>query len=186
MTDLSNQIDAALKSEEKIDRDVVVRWIEQASDLRTLSKLYRLTDGGYYRIQPELGSDTTCELIQRYLLECIRQNVEHDDEIESRFDAAMTLHAWFRHLVGMGDADAILRRTSEAITELYLSSEEDIRYTIETGFLEHALETAAIRPYFEHWANDPRLAPAWKDALAWGEAHPDYMAKLMQSLKKYT
>ena len=47
---------------------------------------------------------------------------------------------------------------------------------IENGFLEHALETAAIRPYFEQGGSDPRLEPAWKRALEWGDAHPDYMA----------
>jgi hypothetical protein len=38
---------------------------------------------------------------------------------------------------------------------------------IENGFLEHALETAAVRPHFDHWGSDSRLEPAWKRALEW-------------------
>ena len=37
-----------------------------------------------------------------------------------------------------------------------------------TAFIEHAVETAALRPYFEKWSSDPRLEPVWKRALAWG------------------
>lgn len=63
------------------------------------------------------------------------------------------------------------------MTEVYLASDEDAQYTIETGFLEHACETAAVRPYFDHWASDERLREAWERALAWGTAHPDGVGK---------
>jgi hypothetical protein len=45
---------------------------------------------------------------------------------------------------------------AESIKKLYLESGEDVRATIETGFLEHALETASLRPYFAEWGSDPR------------------------------
>ena len=178
MTDDLNEIDATLEASGPIPRDRVVRWIEGTSDLRTLAKLYRLTDEGYSRIQPDLGMDATCALIQRYLLQCIRENVK-DDEVLSRFDAAMDLHGWLRHLLSMGGNEKVLRDAATAITDLFLNSGEDVRYTLETGFLEHALETEGLRPYFEHWAADPVLRVAWEAALAWGKAHPDYMARLV-------
>jgi hypothetical protein len=182
MANYGREIDAALQSTEPIPRDRVLLWIEGATDLRTLSKLYRLTDEGYYRIQPDLGGGVACALIQRYLLECIRENVTDDDEIMSRFDAAMTLHGWLRHLLAMKDADNVLQSAARAVTELFLASGEDVRYTIETGFLEHALETTALRPYFEHWSADTRLRPAWERALEWGNAHPNYMAGLFDTI----
>jgi len=183
--DFTSDIDSALTSEGQIPRDLVLSWIERATNLSTLSKLYRLTDEGYYRIQPELGSAVTCTLIQRYLIQCVRENIEDDDEIESRFDATMSLHTWFRHLLTM-NRDEILTGAAYAITELYLTSDDAIRYAIETGFLEHALETAGLRPYFEHWSRDERLRDGWVRAMEWANDHPDYMAKMFQRLRQST
>jgi hypothetical protein len=177
-------IDAALFGDGPIRSEQVVSWIDavEDSDLRTLSKLYRLTGESYYRIQPELGMGTTCALIQRYLLGCVREGVTDNDEIQERHEAAESLHVWFRHLAGIDGTSTILAAAAEGIKKLYLESGEDVRTAIETGFLEHALETTALRPYFAEWGSDARLAPAWKRALAWGESHPDYMAGLFERL----
>src|SRR5580700_5187787 len=129
MTDFTRDIGAALAADGTIPREDVLRWMEAAADLATLSKLYRLTDAGYYRIQPDLGPEPTCALIRRYLVECIRQNVEDDDEIESRFEACYTLHIWLRHLVERGDSSEIISEAARAITQLYLVSAEDTRYS---------------------------------------------------------
>jgi hypothetical protein len=84
----------------------------------------------------------------------------------------------------MEGTSAVLTAAADGIKKLYLESGYDVRAAIETGFLEHhALETAAIRPYFEKWGSDPRLEPARKRALEWGETHPDCMAGLFQRLK---
>jgi len=152
-------------------------------DLRTLSKLYRLTGEGYYRIQPELGIGPTCNLIQRYLLACVREGVIDNNEIQERYEAAESLHVWFRHLAGMDGTSPVLTTAADGLKKLYLESGDDVRTAIETGFLEHALETAALRPYFEKWGSDPRVEPAWKRALEWGEAHPDCAAGLFQPLQ---
>src|SRR5258706_11780081 len=144
------------------------------------------TTEGYYRIQPELGRGPTCTLIQRYLLGCIRDGVTDNDEIQERYEAAATLHVWFRHLAEMDGTHEVLKAAANGLMKLYLEGVEEVRMAIETGFLEHALETAALRPYFEQWGSDPRLEPAWKRALEWGEAHPDYMAGLFQRLQGKT
>ena len=121
---------------------------------------------------PNWGGEPTCALIQKYLLGCIRDGVADTEEIQGRYEAAESLHVWFRHLVGMEGTSAVLSRASSAITNLYLESGEEVRDAIETGFLEHVLETAALRPYFEHWAFDPRLQLAWSRALEWGKHTP--------------
>jgi len=69
-------------------------------------------------------------------------------------------------------------------TELFLTAGEDVRGAIETGFLEHVLETAALRPYFDHWSSDTRLKEAWERAMEWGKAHPDYTWGLLKQLRK--
>jgi hypothetical protein len=186
MTKSEREIDAALSSEGPISREIVLSWIESTadSDLPTLSKLYRLTDDGYHRIQPELGGRATGALIHRYLLGCIRDNVTGNEEIASRYEATQELHVWFRHMLGMEGSSAILENAAAGITKLYLESGDEVRDSIEMGFLEHALETAALRPYFEHWASDTRLNEAWKRALEWGEAHPDSMEKMFKRLQR--
>lgn len=186
MTEFDSDINAALSTDGLIPRKTVLSWIDAAadSDLSTLSKLYRLTNEGYYRIQPELGMEPTCAVIQRYLLGCIRAGVTDTEEIKDRYEAAEALHVWLRHLVGMEGTSSMLTRAASAVTSLYLEGTEDVRLVIETGFLEHALETAAPRPYFENWASDPRLGTAWNRALEWGVAHPDYMSQLFQRLQR--
>ena len=108
-------------------------------------------------------------------LECMRRDLRDDDSIESRYEAAATLHGWLRQLLDAADCDAVIRTTANSITDLFLLSGEDIRDAIETGFLEHALESVGLRPYFEHWAEDPRLREAWERALEWGKAHPTFL-----------
>ena len=182
MTDLLSEIDAALHSTKPIARDDVVRWIAAADDISALSKLYRLTGERYYSIDPELGRDETCSVIQRYLLECIRLNVTGSDDVQSRWEAAQTLHVWFCHLMEQ-DAGPVLEQAARAVTELFVAGEEEVRNAIETGFLEHALETAALRPFFEHWSTDDRLRSAWSRAMEWGKAHRDFTWGMLKQLR---
>ena len=182
--DFSAEIDVALLGNAPIPRERVLCWFEAAKDLSTLAKLYRLTDEGYYRIQPDLGRDASCALIQRYLLQCIREGVPDDDKIQGRYEAAQSLHVWFCHLLEMKDTSAVLIAAAAGVTELFLLSGSDVRTAIETGFLEHVLETAALRPYFEHWSRDSNLREAWERALEWGKAHPDYTWGLLQQLRR--
>jgi hypothetical protein len=99
-------------------------------------------------------------LFQRYLLGCIRDGVTKNEEIQERYEAAMSLHVWFRQLAGMDGTSALLTRAAGGVTNLYLDFGEHVRDAIETGFLEHAyLETVSLRQYFEHWAADPACDP---------------------------
>ncbi len=182
--DYRPEIDAALSSQDPIPKDKVLFWIQSANDLPTLAKLYRITGEVYYRIQPELGKEAECSAVRNYLLECVRQDVSENEEIESRWEAARTLHFWLRKLLEMGDASDEIERTAHAITELFLSSREEIRLAIEQGFLEHALETTALRPYFENWSTHDQLREPWERAVAWANDHPDWSWKLHQEFLK--
>jgi hypothetical protein len=83
----------------------------------------------------------------------------------------------------MEDDRNILQGVAAAVTELFLNADDDVRRAIETGFLEHVLEQAALRPLFSHWAYDDRLRDARRHALAWGEAHPNFMKGLRAGLR---
>jgi hypothetical protein len=185
MSDITSDIETALLTDTPLPGEQVLHWIHKAEDLRTLAKLYRLTGEGYSRIQPDLGKEVVCGLVQRYLLECIKANITNDQDILSQWQAAQVLHGWFCRLLEMEeDNSAILKSAADAITALFLVSGEEVRNVIETGFLEHALETAALRPYFEHWSGDDRLREAWNRALEWGKAHPDFTRGLLQQLQR--
>jgi hypothetical protein len=184
MDDTASEIDAALATDATIPREKVVHWIDSTSDLRTLEKLYRLTGQGYDRIQPELDSDITCGLIQRFLLQCIREDVHDDNEIPPRWEAAYTFSTWFFHLAQMKeDNSTILRRAAEGVTQLYLASDDAARIAIEQGFLEHALEMKSLHGFFEQWSSDDRLRPAWERAMEWAGDHPNYTWDLLQQFK---
>jgi len=183
MTEYESEIDAALSTDNTIARQDVMRWIAHATDIVTLSKLYRLTGERYDSITPELGRDETCSLIQRYLLECIRLNVTCHEGVEGRWEAAQTMHAWFCHLGEDEGAASVLQRAAQAITDMFLQGDDDVRNAIEQGFLEHAMETAALRRYFKHWSIDERLRPAWTRAMEWGEAHPDFTWGMLKQLR---
>jgi len=178
------EIDAALSSREPIPRQKGLVWMESATDLPTLAKLYRLTGEGHYRIQPELGKVAECSAVRNYLLGCVRQNVTDDEEIQSRWEAAATLHLWLRQLFEMGDASDEIDKTGQAITELFLTGGQEIQLAIEQGFLEHALESASLRPYFEHWSKDERLRDTFQAATEWANDHPDFSWNLHQEFRK--
>jgi hypothetical protein len=184
MIDFNSEIDRALATNAMISREDVVQWIDSTSDLPTLEKLYRLTGQGYDRIQPELGSDITCGLIQRFLLQCIHEDVHDDDRIPTRWEAAHTLHTWFFHLAQMeSDNSAILGRAADAVAQCFLAGDDAARNAIEQGFLEHALEMRSLRHFFESWSTDDTLRPAWERAMEWAEDHPDYTWNLLQQFK---
>jgi hypothetical protein len=184
MVDLKAAIQAAIESDEPIERERVRDWIRDATDLKTVALLYRLSYEAWNRIKPNLEKDETCQLICRYLLLCIRENPQ-EGTVLPRFEAAGELESWFDHLSNTEGAQENLREVAAAVTTLYLESDTDVRLVIETGFLEHVLEQAKLRPLFSHWADDERLREGWQQALAWGEAHPDYMRGIREQLRAF-
>lgn len=99
--------------------------------------------------------------------------------------AADGLEGWFDHLANKENAEDILQDDSVAVTELFLTGDDEIRYAIETGFLEHVCEQSRLRGWFYHWADDDRLREACQHALDWGEAHPDYIKGLRDRLRAW-
>ena len=182
MDELRATIQTALESRDSIVRESVREWIREAQDNETLALLYRLTDEAWDRIDPRLESKETCALIRRYLLQCIREDPQNSIALP-RYEAAGELEAWFDHLASKGGTQEILQDVSGAVTDLFLTSDDEVRCAIETGFLEHVLEQDRLRGWFSHWANNEQLQDAWRRALEWGQAHPDYMKGLRERLR---
>jgi len=181
MPNLAEAIQAAIESEEPIEREHVRGWIRDAIDLKTVALLYQLSYKAWDRIEPALERDETRRLICRYYLQCICENPQDGIGLR-RYEAAGGLESWIDHLSNTEGTLGNLHEVAAAVTALYLESDSDVRMAIETGFLEHVLEQDKLRPLFSHWAEDERLKESWQRALAWGEAHPDYMKSFRDKL----
>jgi hypothetical protein len=182
MDELRRSIENTLGSTGPIPRQLVRGWIQQASDVEVDALLYRLTSEAWSRIEPRVESAEVCALIQRYLLRCIQENPNSDVAL-SRYEAAGDLEAWVDHLAGIEDTREVLQGVVSAVTALFLAGDDQVRRAIGTGFLEHVLEQVTMRPLFAHWAHDDRLREAWQHALAWGEAHPNFVKGLRAGLR---
>jgi hypothetical protein len=178
MDNLKHSILCAVNSDGSISRQHVRGWIHRSADVEADALLYQLTRDAWNRIEPRLETAETCALIERYLLACIRENPQGGVAL-TRYEAASELEAWFDHVAHLEeDMRDILQSAVNTVTTLFLTGDHETRNAIETGFLEHVLEQAGMRSLFSHWASDERLADAWRHALAWGRAHPNFTKNL--------
>jgi hypothetical protein len=183
----NRKIEEALASDLRIPRDQVEAWIAGAHDIETLALLYRLADEAYERIEPELGGALACRAINAYLLACIELGSPDSGPHLSRYEAANQLASWYFHMLEMpGDNVAILDESAAAVTAAYVAGSQEVRTAIETGLLEHVFEVGQLRRYYAHWANDPRLAEAYANAIEWGDAHPNEWRGLLSFMRSAT
>lgn len=126
------------------------------------------------RIRPTIEDDWLYESMASYFRDCIvliSDSQERDDSIHSPFEAANELVQWFNWINSTNSEPATVRKRIDQIAELFKAGDNAVKNCIETGFLEHALETPKNRPFFSHWKNDPILAESYLEALRWGESH---------------
>jgi hypothetical protein len=160
----------ALGSDGNILRSDVLRWMSDR-DLETRALVYELTRNAWSRITPELSMNEQCSFMGEYLLECIAANRQNEDHIHSGFEAAWELAAWLKHLQPIKAAEPVIRKVVRDLENLYRSADEKTQNRIETGAVEHMIESRPLRKYFSHWRDDPELKAAYEACLAWGEAH---------------
>jgi hypothetical protein len=85
--------------------------------------------------------------------------------------------AWLKHLVKTCDGRAVLTEVAGRLAFACKAADPTTRNRIETGALEHALESRAVRPFFDTWGADPGLRDAQEHALAWGMAHTEVSSR---------
>jgi hypothetical protein len=123
-----------------------------------------------------------CTFIRRYLLRCILEDPKGGRAF-SRHEGAGILEEWFDNLAEMEGTGDILLGVVTAVTDLFLSGDDQVRRAIETGFLEHVFDQRKLRHLFSDWAYDERLQDAWQHALAWGDTHPNFMKSLRATIR---
>ena len=81
--------------------------------------------------------------------------------------AGHELAALLKHLSTLPDAAMIIGDVAARLAASYRASDASTRNRIETGTLEHALESLLVRPFFSNWSHDPVLREAYGPALEW-------------------
>lgn len=150
----------------EICRQLTVAGIDQRGRLLEFVRENRA------RIFPVPDDDWMCIELVAYYLDCITQTDRDAEVLTTPFEAADALVQLFNWLLFV-PADGQQRAAEVAVrlAERYREGSPEIQNRIETGFLEHALETPEARPIFDFWSRDPVLAESYSAALAWGLAH---------------
>jgi hypothetical protein len=163
---------AAITSNDPIRADAVRRWMA-ADELTTRGAVYHLLQRAVGRIAPPLSQAEYYPFMLDYLFDCLLLNPKSNEFLHSGFEAAWDLVAWLKHVQNYeGSADFIAHVVSR-ITVAYVSADNTTRNRIETGLLEHILESPSLRKYLVSWKDDPDLGDAYKRCLEWGSAHED-------------
>ncbi len=170
--DFRNEIEIALAGDAPVPGADYAAWTTRG-DLESRARAYALSAAGWSRIRPEPSMEAQCDFMARYLLDCIAADPPTDGFVHAGFQAAYELAAWLKHIAAVPAASAVVVDVAARLASLYRAGDAALRTRIETGALEHALESGAVRPFFESWSTDPVLAGAHRFALAWGLAHPD-------------
>jgi hypothetical protein len=173
------EIRERLAARDRFSLAEVRRWMADANDLELGSAVYHVLGPGWELIKPEPDLDETCAFMLRYLLRCIHANVQNDDgNVPTGYEAANDLAACLKRWAGkLPETHPVLADAASRITDAYHAGDEAERERLLNGTLEHALEGAAVRPYFERWRDDPLLRDPWRLAMDWAIAHGDAAAR---------
>ena len=176
---LSRDIHDRIATRDRFSLAEVRGWIADESDLEVWSAVYDLLGPGWELIRPEQDMDETCGFMTRYLLRCVHENVQNDDgDVPTGYEAAHDLANCLKHWAAkLPETRDVLSDAASKITDAYRAGDDAERDRLLTGMLEHALESAAVRPYFERWKADALLGEPWQLAMEWAVAHGDPAAR---------
>jgi hypothetical protein len=105
--------------------------------------------------------------------------VQNDDgDVPTGYEAAWDLAACLKQWASkLPETRPVLADAASSMSDAYRAGDEAERDRLLNGTLEHALEAAAVRPFFENWKDDPVLGEAWGLAMEWAVAHGDAAAR---------
>ena len=168
----AHEVIAEMVGTATIPRERVLHWISDG-DLRTRAAVYLLVEVAWERIQPRMSLHLQLRFMADYLLECLVTDPSDPDAgVMSGFEAAWELQAWMKHLKDM-EAEPVIGDLVSRLEELYREGDVTLRNRIETGVLEHVLESKRMRAYFQHWQTDPVLKDAHQLCMQWALEHEE-------------
>ena len=147
----------------------VRRWMAEPEDLALWSTVYDVLGTGWKLIRPEPDMTETCMFMTRYLLRCVRENVQADDStVPTGYEAAWTLAGCLKHWAAkLPETQEVMAEAASKVAEAYRAGDDAERDRLLNGTLEHAMESPPVRSYFEHWRDDPVLSKPWQMAIEW-------------------
>lgn len=160
----------ALQSNGPVSAEEVLRWMRDG-ELRVRGAAYHFLQRARDRIVPPLSIAEQCSFMLDYLFECLLVHPQPGDYLHSGFEAARELAAWVNQLECSGENDGYIRYIIQRLTEAYIAADDATRHRIETGAVEHMMESPSMRKYFASWKDDPTLGTAYKMCIQWGRDH---------------
>jgi hypothetical protein len=171
----SDKIRERLAAGDRFALAEVRRWMNDSGDLGVWSAVYDLLGSAIELIEPELSMDEARSFAVDFLLRCIHEDPQYEnDELPTGYEAAHNLADCLKYWASkQPQSQPVLTDAAACIAAAYRAADDDERDRLVNGCLEHALETAAVRSYFEQWRNDLVLKEPWRLAMEWGLAHGD-------------
>jgi hypothetical protein len=158
----------------------VLAWME-FPDLEVRAALYSIiADADLVKhVKPALELDDCFDFVISYLEQCMVEDPK-SEWADSRYGAGRQLVSWIIHFWESKEIPREkLVEIKGRLAALYTEGDEDMRDTLVNAVLEHLFEKQELVAFFEDWKNDPNLAKAYGDALAWiKEAPPGFSERL--------
>lgn len=167
-----------IKTAEIIPKEMVLSLMQE-KDLEVRGAIYTLTDKAWYQIQPEITMEEQCNFMLRYLIDCIVQNNLDAIWSHSRFDAALELGAWLKHLIKKPEAENFIIAAARELTTMYRTGDDELKYRIGTSVLERIFEVESLRKYFKEWLFDPDLREDYEKYIVGGNSLNNLLDKIL-------
>jgi hypothetical protein len=169
----ADSVRSRIAQREAFTRNEIIAFTAVENDLDLWSAVYEAICESDSCIQREIGMSITYSFVIRYLLRCVRENME-PDHIHSGYEAAWELASCLKFLASkLPETESTIRFAEREMANEFISGDENIRDRLINGTLEHALELIELRPFFAHWADNFALNNAWRQAMEWANDHTE-------------
>jgi len=124
--------------------------------------------GQVQRVSPPLEFDEVFDFILRYYEFCFRTDPK-SQWANSRYSAGWDLTGWFTQMWDEERNTKYFQAIKSMLERLYVAGNAELKKCIEDSVIEHLFERKPIRKFFEDWAHNPQLRPAYDQAKLWGD-----------------
>lgn len=120
------------------------------------------------RVSPPLPFEEVFHFMLRYYEFCFR-NDPKSRWANSRYSAGWDLAGWFSQMWDQEENKKYIHQVKSFLERLFVTGTPELRRCIEHSVIEHLFEREPIRKFFEDWAHNPQLRPAYDEAKLWIE-----------------
>jgi hypothetical protein len=160
---------------ERFSSTEVVSWMA-SGEIELQGAAYQAVTAAPSVIDGTIETDAINAFLADYFIRCMESDGREPATIFALlpFLAANCLANWYRALrrdARVPSTHPVLVRTRDALRRIYLEGGANEQSRVVHGALEHIFESLSVRADFQDWSRDERLANAFREAEAWGDAH---------------